>query len=359
MSRIYPGAGKFMEALCIESVRADRFYVQAMTFEGDESGAQIIDLLLASPAKDKRLLIDSFSKVVVSDHFVYSLKYLRDKRFRQEVLNTYTLIRKAREAGVKVQFTNPVGVLMSRYPLRNHKKMVILDNTAYLGGINFSDHNFAWHDMMIGVADPALSEELAADFLQTWEGRNQSKKVDFTGSTLFFLSGRKSTDLYQQLFEELAQASKITVISPYVSGPFLEMLNAAGANGTEVQIVSSGANNKSLMQKNLMRSSLSGNFKLLILPGMSHMKAILVDEKKLIFGSSNFDVVSYYFEQEVLISSLDQELVADFNLQVFKPLLNESRLFQDQYEMPLADRMAICTLTKFCQVASQSILKVK
>ncbi len=359
MSKIYLGAAAFMDALRIESTRANRFYVQAMTFEGDEAGAQLIDILLASPAKDKRLLIDSFSKVVVSDHFVYSLKYLHDAHFRQEVLNTYALIKKAKAGGVKVQFTNPVGVLMNRYPLRNHKKMVILDDLAFLGGINFSDHNFGWHDMMIGIDDHAICEELAVDFLETWVGTNQSKKVDLTNSTLFFLNGRKSKNLYGEIFDELAQASEITVISPYVSGSFLDVLNAAGAKGTDVRIISTGANNKSLMQRNLMHSSRSGNFNLHIRPAMSHMKAILVDENKLIFGSSNFDIISYYFEQEVLVSSQDQELIADFKVNVFQPLLIESRLFREPYEMPFGDRMAIYMLTKFCQVASQSILKVK
>eukprot|EP00179_Madagascaria_erythrocladioides_P023850 CAMPEP_0198358008 /NCGR_PEP_ID=MMETSP1450-20131203/129033_1 /TAXON_ID=753684 ORGANISM="Madagascaria erythrocladiodes, Strain CCMP3234" /NCGR_SAMPLE_ID=MMETSP1450 /ASSEMBLY_ACC=CAM_ASM_001115 /LENGTH=111 /DNA_ID=CAMNT_0044064703 /DNA_START=27 /DNA_END=359 /DNA_ORIENTATION=- len=108
----------------------------------------------ASPAEDKRLLIDSYSKLVINDHFIPSLKYLRDGDFRSEVKNTKRLVEEARENGIAVTFTNPLGWMALKYPLRNHKKMVILDSeVSFLGGINFSDHNFAWHDMMVQLSD--------------------------------------------------------------------------------------------------------------------------------------------------------------------------------------------------------------
>ena len=49
---------------------------------------------------------------------------------------------------------------------------------------------------------------------------------------------------------------------------------------------------------------------------MSHMKAILVDDEKLIFGSSNYDLVSYYFEQEVVFMSEDKALIDEFRKKV-------------------------------------------
>lgn len=48
-----------------------------------------------------------------------------------------------------MRYPNPLGFLLWNYPPRNHKKIVVIDNTVYVGGLNFSDHNFSWHDMMV------------------------------------------------------------------------------------------------------------------------------------------------------------------------------------------------------------------
>ena len=66
----------------------ESLYIQAMTFEGDAAGELLINLMIDSPARDKRLIVDSFSKVVVSDHFVFGSKYVKDSEFRAEVKNT-------------------------------------------------------------------------------------------------------------------------------------------------------------------------------------------------------------------------------------------------------------------------------
>ncbi len=54
--------------------------------------------------------------------------------------------------GVGVRFGNPLGPSPSNVVRRNHNKTAVFDDPiAYPGGINFSGHNFARHDMMFGV----------------------------------------------------------------------------------------------------------------------------------------------------------------------------------------------------------------
>jgi len=128
MSKILLGSDAFKARF--EDVAKDAkesLLVQAMTFEGDEAGEWLINTMLSSPAKDKRLLVDSYSKVVINDHFVFSLKYLFDEHFRTEVKNTRKVLEDARKAGIEYKFINPVGILGQKYPLRNHKKLVIAD----------------------------------------------------------------------------------------------------------------------------------------------------------------------------------------------------------------------------------------
>lgn len=359
-SQILVGAEKFMRVLGERALEAkDTLYIQAMTFEGDAAGAQLIDLLIESPAKDKRLIIDSFSKVVVSDHFVFSLKYLKDADFKAEVKNTYMLIQKAVANGVKVRFVNPTGPMMLRYPLRNHKKLMVVDREySYLGGINFSDHNFEWYDMMIELEDQSISQSVQQDFLATWDETNQSVKVDFDTHQLFFFNGVRSAGLYQDFFDVIRSAqSKITVVSPYVSEPLLPVLSQVAESGVEIEIISPKENNKGLFHDYLLLQSNKGFFRLLHHPGMFHLKALLIDDSKLVFGSSNYDLISYHFEQEVVMVSEDSMLVEDFKHRILNPMMSSSTPYIPEVVKGSKARIVMNILKGFCKVASSTLLR--
>jgi len=361
-SQVLVGAKEFMHALGEKSLAANNsLFVQAMTFEGDRAGEQLIDLMITSPAKDKRLIVDSFSKAVVSDHFVFGVKYLNDSVFRSEVKNTYSLIRKAEANGVKVKFVNPTGPMMLRYPLRNHKKLMVADGKfSFLGGINFSDHNFAWHDMMIELEDDLIGEAIKDDFLTTWSGQNQSTKIDLGTNQLFFLNGIKSKHLYEDFFDLVRGAkSQITVISPYVSEPLLPVLAQVAVSGVSVEIISPRENNKGLFHDYLLSQSSKGFFKLLHHPGMFHLKAMLIDNQKLVFGSSNYDLVSYHFEQEVVMVSEDTDLISSFNEQVLQPMKSASNPYLAKGISTSKAKLIMKLLKGFCRVASRTILQPK
>ncbi len=359
-SQVLVGSKAFMDAFNSQAMDARKsLYVQAMTFEGDSAGEQLIELMLDSPAKDKRLLIDSFSKVVISDHFVFGPKYLKDKSFRQEIENTKALIRKAEDNGIQVKYTNPVGFLMSKYPLRNHKKMMIVDRrVSYIGGINFSDHNFDWHDMMIELDDESVGGSLSEDFLATWSGKNQNRKIQLENGALYFFNGSRSEMLYQDFFTHFETAQKeIKVISPYVSEPLLGELKKASRRGVEVTIISPSENNKGLFQDYLQQENSKGYFNLLHYPGMFHLKSVLIDGKKLIFGSSNYDLVSYHFEQEVVMVSEDKELVEKFIRMVSEPMTTESSQPEFSSYSSLKSKYTMKLLKGFCQFSSKTFLK--
>lgn len=358
-STILSGADNFMTRLSETAQSATRsLHVQAMTFEGDQAGEQLIDIMIACPAPEKYLLVDSFSKVVVSDSFVFSSRYLTDSAFRREIVQTYLLLEKARKAGVQVQFTNPVGWLMLKYPLRNHKKMVIVDgHLSYIGGINFSDHNFAWHDLMVELEDEGVGRLLVEDFEKTWSGVNQSLVHRSEQQELYFLNGVNSHDLYDQLFDKLINArSSVQIISPYVSEPLLSILKKC-PNHLDVSIIAPEDNNKSVFKKYLLSELDKGYFKLFHYPGMSHLKAIIIDGEEVVFGSSNYDVISYYFEQEVVMTSRDAGLVENFKKAIFEPALNQSKqVLQGEKG---GNFKTIQALQSFSKWASKSMLRPK
>src|SRR5258708_22225025 len=131
-----------------EDIRLARtsVFVQTFAFEGDAVGKQLSDALLSSTATDKRVLADSFTRVVLSDRFRYSPTNLFDDELRHEARETSTMLSELKAEGIGIRFTNPYGLSPRRLLSRNHKKLIVLDKTtSYIGGVNFSEHNPAPH----------------------------------------------------------------------------------------------------------------------------------------------------------------------------------------------------------------------
>jgi cardiolipin synthase len=167
-----------------------RVHVQAMTFEGDIAGGKVAAAITASAAADRRVLVDDYSRFTVSDRSVNSLAGRFDSDLKAEVRATDAMFRGLIRAGAPVRLTNPIGRLMANYPARNHKKLIIADDVAYIGGINFSDHNFAWLDFMLRLEGAAAADLLAGDFAATFEGRPRPWSADVADITLISLDGR-------------------------------------------------------------------------------------------------------------------------------------------------------------------------
>ncbi|MEQ8337106.1 MAG: phosphatidylserine/phosphatidylglycerophosphate/cardiolipin synthase family protein [Cyclobacteriaceae bacterium] len=336
--------------------------VQAMTFEGDLAGSDLVAAMIQSNAKEKILLVDSYTRAVINDHFVVGTEYLRSKRFRNEVKDTKKLLKKAREAGIKVKFTNPLGLLMWKYPLRNHKKMICIDGKiSYLGGINFSDHNFAWHDAMVRVVDDRIGQILSGDFIQTISGNNQSVELAEGDSGIYFFNGIKSKELYSKLFAHLSNARQsIDILSPYISDPLLSYIRNNVSKNVTTRIISPEENNKSIFKRYLNQELSKGYFHLYHYQGgMSHLKAILIDRTTLIMGSSNFDFVSYYFEQEVALVSRHKPLIREFMDKVLEvDLAASKRVKADSTEKTNVSGL-LKSLNSLCHFASATFLKPK
>ena len=337
--------------------------VQAMTFEGDEAGKRLMKVMINSQAKERIMLIDAYTKAVINDHFVVGWEYLKSSSFREEVKQTKHLIKKGKKAGIQIKFTNPLGFLGYKYPLRNHKKMITIDGlVSYIGGINFSDHNFAWHDAMIRLEDIQLSKAIEEDFRKTFSGKNQSCKIGLGESTLYFLNGSRSKSLYEDLFSHLSNAKKsIDIISPYVSDPLLSYLENKVKAKVKIRITSPQENNKSIFKKYLNQELRKGYFELLHYQnGMSHLKAILIDEQILIMGSSNFDFVSYHFEQEVVLVSKYKPLIKEFIKEVLNvDLALSSPATPDGLDYSKSIGLLLDVLNKVSYWAGSSFLKPK
>ena len=84
-------------------------FLQTFALEGDSIGKQLAEALLASPAQDKRILADSFTRIVLSDHFRYTPANLFDQELKDEARQTELMRAQLESAGVAIKFTNPYG----------------------------------------------------------------------------------------------------------------------------------------------------------------------------------------------------------------------------------------------------------
>lgn len=364
-SEILIGSGNFWDRLRADMLAAEtKVHIQAMTFEGDSVGQAVFDALKASPATDKFLCVDNFSNVVISDDFIRGRRWLLDAEFRDEVRITRQIFSDARPNNIGLFFTNPMGFLFHKYPHRNHKKLMLVDgHIAYVGGINFSEHNFEWHDIMLRIEDSELAAHLAFDYQQTISAKNQSRRDKIGETDVFILDGYRSRGLYEELFEILRTAKKsIKVISPYITWPFLDVIGEQAKNGVDVRIISPQANNKKLLKYYLQYQQSQYPFSIFMYEKkMSHLKAILVDDEVLIMGSTNFDFASYFLEQEYCFVLRDKALVASFKEKVVEDAVTHSSVYDPvppSFKHRMANRvirLAIFLLTRM----ARRIYKIK
>ncbi len=297
-------------------------FVQTFAFEGDSVGKQLSSALLSSPVKDQRILADSFTRVVLSDKFMYSPANLCNRELRRETRETAAMKQELENGGVRIRFTNPLGITPRRLLSRNHKKLIVLDDrVAYIGGINFSEHNAAWHDMMVRIEDPNAAGFLRADFLASWKGRDQIRHQQFDGVELFTLDGRANRTAFGRVLDLIDTSRRsIFVESPYITFPFYERLRLAARRGVAVTIVTPEQNNWGFFRNYARLESARSRIDLrLYQGGMSHLKAMLVDDEHLIAGSSNFDYFSYRIHQEILAVFTDPYVISEFRERVMIP----------------------------------------
>ena len=302
---------------------ARRLLVQAMTFEADGAGQAVARAISGSRAKDRRILVDDFSRHVVSDRLVWSPGFLGDPDFRAEVTATRRLFRELPGQGVQVRRTNPMGPLLHRFPFRNHKKLIVADDVAYIGGLNFSDHNFEWPDLMLRIASADIADALALDFHHTFGGRPRAWSGRFGELQLYGLDGRDNGPAFDEIFAHIEAArASVCVVSPYVTFPCFDALARAAARGVTVRVITPLANNKPTVRDYLLHAGRRAGVDVRLTAEMIHLKGMLIDGRRLVLGSSNFDFVSWLGEEELVAVIDDERLAESFRREVVAPALH-------------------------------------
>jgi cardiolipin synthase len=316
--QVYSGAtafiGAFQEALeqCHHSL-----YIQFSTFEGDSSGRALAGLLLHKKAQgvDVRLILDYYSDVVVSD--VYPIFIHKRAQVAQEMAETQAVLDELRAAGIPIKRTAPPGFLGRFMLYRDHKKMILLDGqTAFVGGINVSDHNYAWHDFMVKMDGPLVAT-LTQDYLSTWEGQtialsHSQAQGDWVVNQC---AGRYA--IFEEALRMIETAQQSLVIeSPYLLGDTIEpAILRAAYRGVKVRLILPALSNKiayRIWVKAMLRYLNHPNITLYGYEGehqMTHAKLVLVDGRRASFGSCNFFELEGLTQKELNIFSDNPDLI--------------------------------------------------
>ncbi len=300
----------------------DSVSIQTLTFEGDATGLSLADAMIACRAPRRRILVDSFNLYFQSDRFVYKPSNMRAASpVRAEAKATREMIERLRDHGVEVKYTNPVGMLMRRMLARDHKKIVLLDGcVAYLGGINFCDHNFASHDMMVRMDHREIAQALTRDFEATWRGERSAATVRCGDTEVLNLDGTNNERVCRKVLSAIDGARReIQVVSPYMTFPFTDALRHAVRRGVRVTVIVPAANNRGFLTAYMRAEAVRSGFDLRLYDGMTHLKGMLIDDARLVFGSSNFDWLTYHLLGEVMAITTNTDLISQFRSRVLAP----------------------------------------
>lgn len=303
-------------------------FVQALSFESDRVGKALSRSMVETEAPDRRIIVDEvFTGHYINDKFLHHPKNWLNSQIRRERDDTLAMIADLKTRGVGVKRTNPAGPWLLNTVARNHKKLIVIDDAvAYIGGQNFSEHNFSWHDMMLRFEDEDVARFLKNDFLSTWVGRNQNAVASFKDIDIHPVDGRTNAQSFAPILDLIGAArDSVFVESPYISYPFFEPLRQAQKNGAQITVVLPEVSNRPAHRRYALWECRRSGFDVRMYPGrLNHLKAMLIDDQSLIAGSSNFDFLSYQFLQEIVAVIRDPAVISEFRDNVLEPDLKLS-----------------------------------
>lgn len=316
------GTEPFMSALLADIAAAqDHCHVLMYIFLPDANGRRLAEALSAAQARGVvcRLLVDSFGS---------------------RALLHSGLARELRAAGVQVVEALPTGPfrsLLNRLDLRNHRKIVVIDNTiAYTGSQNIAEASFApkrryapWVDMMVRVEGP-VTRDLQAIFVQDWY-------MD-TGEALDALLRRPLTlhqpgaaaqvvatgpisynDAMRQLIQSALHVAREELIltTPYfVPDDTTAMaLETTARRGVETTLIVPRRNDSRLVaaaSRSFYEPLLAAGVRILEFgPGLLHAKTMTIDRDLGIVFTANLDRRSFEINFEVSLIVYDSDFASE------------------------------------------------
>ncbi|NCO88768.1 hypothetical protein AUK04_01420 [Candidatus Roizmanbacteria bacterium CG2_30_33_16] len=284
----------------------NRVWIQTMALEPGHFTDLFVQRLIAAQHRgvDVRIVHDSFSDYVTDNTFNHlPLLNSEDREYKRFLLNRRVELLELLKGCCQVSQTNaPTGIL-SYTPFpgvsgRDHKKISIIDNIAYIGGVNMTPLDGKRIDFMLKMDNKDLINILSLIFNRSFLGISVSDAA-YTcddNNTLLVDSGKRSQSIIMQYAYDAIKREResITVISPYLpSGHLRKTLNEAVERGLNVDVITSQESRSGFSPKISQLVHNVGQvrplFRIIRYPGILHAKALLLGNHAAIIGSHNFD----------------------------------------------------------------------
>jgi cardiolipin synthase len=289
------------------SQATERIFMQFMTFEGDSAGLELSEKLIEAKKRgiDVRVVIDCYTDFFVSD------TYYKNETVKEEVAETKDMIERMKNAGITIVRTRPYGPFQIFFVCRNHKKIIIIDNYSYTGGINISDHNYSWHDVMIRFDETDITKLLLKDYNATLRGEiiNLNEK------------GIISNEVIKNRFFKIINEAKEEII---ISSPYFlcrHLIKVARIGDVKLKLLTLEVNNYGVVNpitKYVFPLLSKYDVDIFFYKRFSHAKFIIADREKVLLGSSNFCVNDFTYQQEIGLYIEDKEFAENLYNKLFK-----------------------------------------
>lgn len=242
----------------------------------------------------------------------------------------------------------------------DHTKTITIDQRlSFIGGMNIGrEYRYDWHDMMVELDGPALSE-IIYEFNLAWEhasvwgdfslvlAKMKQKRLDIKGDgvSLRMLYTRvNNPELFRAQLEAIRRAQKnIWINNAYFSdNDILHELISARHRGVDVRVIFPVKGNHEIMNKsNIVTANIlfRNKVRVYFYPGMSHIKAAVYDGW-LCTGSANFDVLSLRDNLEMNVATSDVETVERIKRRLFEKDFARSHLMIEPLDSSFSDVIA-------------------
>ena len=243
-----------------------------------------------------------------------------------------------------------------RTNLRNHRKIVIIDNKqVWAGGRNLSSDylgpdcpNNCWVDMSFIQTGSIVAQYLAI-FEADWLFSSQRKRVDSQHQKMTVISNKKASEvqlipsgpdvegdpIYSVILMACYVAKRhIMIATPYFipDDNIQKALKIAALRGVTVDLVIPEKSNHKIAdiaRNRALRELLQVGANIWLLPQMIHAKVMITDANFAMAGSANFDIRSLFLNCELMSAFYSEHDIRWLN-QWFVSLQETCKRYQTQ-----------------------------
>lgn len=231
------------------------------------------------------------------------------------------------------------------------EKILLIDNEiAHLGGVGIDEIMASWRDTHMRLTGPIV-ENIRESFDTVWAGVKMGFYIRFKENKNFIRKFDLHTNspsirqrfIYQNLLSYIRNAkSSIYLTTPYFipDVPLYRALQLAAKRGVDVRIIVPKIADHIFVnhaRESYFTLALKAGIRIFVYePVMMHAKTAVIDDHWATAGSFNLDSLSFYFNHEANISSLEPTFINEIKNHFFNDLKDSKEVtYKDWIRRPL------------------------